>query len=160
MKRHLFYGALGGAIGAIAMKAIVRFIDRDSFGLSAKTDAKTAHEIWRRFNWRPIDDRQAERVGAALHYGFSVAAGAFYAAAAPRFPAIRAARGAAFGSALWLLGDEIAVSVSGLENPFETPVASHLSALGAHIVFGMSVDAMHPSGRIALNVNRQDALII
>lgn len=142
MKKQLFYGAVAGALGGMAMKAVVRFIDQNSFGLSAKTDARTTHEIWRLLNWGRIDDKQAERIGAALHYGFSIGSGALYATAAQRLPAMRCARGAAFGAALWLLGDEIAVSASGLENPFEAPVASHLSALGAHIAYGMLIDAM------------------
>ena len=142
MKKRLFLGALAGALGGLAMKAVVRFVDRDSFGLSAETDAKTAHEIWRRMDWPSLQEKRAGQIGAAMHYAFAVLAGAVYSAGADKYPVIRTGRGAAFGAALFCIGDEMAVSVSGLENPFLTPLISHGSALSAHVVYGMIVDSV------------------
>ena len=92
--------------------------------------------------WKPIGNQRATRIGGALHYSFSIATGALYAASAAKFPGIRIGRGAGFGAALWLVGDEIAVSASGLEDPRQTPVFSHVSALGIHILYGLIVDAV------------------
>ena len=144
MTTRLVFGALAGACGGLAMKAVVRFIDPNSFGLSAQTDARTTHEITRRMNWEPVSEKRAEQIGAALHYGFAVAAGVAYAGSAENFPVLRWGRGAAFGAALWLVGDELAVSISGLEDPFRTSLHSHCSALGAHILYGMIVDSLVP----------------
>lgn len=141
MKKRLFWGGLAGALGGVAMKAVVRLVDSDSFGLSARTDARTAHEIWRRMGWEALSERKAAQIGAAMHYGFAMAAGAAYAAGASRFPLLRAGRGTAFGAVLWLMGDEVAVSAAGLEDPFKTPLYSHVTALGAHVLYGMAVDA-------------------
>lgn len=141
MKKEVFVGAIAGAFGGLAMKAVVRLVDRNSFGLSARTDAKTTREIWRRMDWPPLSEERDEQLGAALHYGFAIAAGALYAAGAAKFPAMRTGRGAAFGAALWLVGDELAVSASGLEHPLRAPVFSHLSALAAHVLYGIVVDA-------------------
>jgi Protein of unknown function (DUF1440) len=152
MKKNLFAGAMAGALGGLAMKAVVYFVDRDSFGLSTRTDARATHEVWRRLNRTPVSQKSAEQIGAAMHYGFAIAAGALYAAAATKFPSTRLGRGAAFGAALWLVGDELAVSASGLEHPFRIPIPSHLSALAAHILYGMIVDSVQRARSGALSL--------
>jgi hypothetical protein len=116
VKKTLLFGMLGGALGGIAMKTVVALVDhgkadRSPFGLSRKTDAAAAHEVCRRMRLTQLSERHAEQAGAAMHYAFAVAAGMAYAACRGRFPQIRAARGAAFGTALWLVGDEAAVSL-------------------------------------------------
>ncbi len=135
--RKLLAGALGGALGSLAMKATVRFFDPDSFGLSSKTDANAA----RAFFGSSLEQQTAERIGAAVHYVFGIATGAAYAAVAGKYPALRAARGAAFGAGLWLLADELAVTVTRLEKPRAANARSHGSALAAHVLYGMIVDA-------------------
>jgi hypothetical protein len=151
VKRSLVTGALAGLCGGIGMKALVYKFDPDSFGLSARTDAKTARAIWRRMCWGELEERRAEIIGALVHYGFAMAAGAAYAAAAERFPVARAGRGTLFGAALWLVGDEWAVSASGLEEPGRTPLRSHLSALGAHLVYGIAVEALR-AGTVSYSI--------
>lgn len=142
MKKSLVFGAIGGALGGIAMKIVVAAVDRNSFGLSRATDAKTAHDLGRRLAVTPLSERRAELLGAGMHYAFSVMAGVAYAAGQREHPALRTGKGAAFGTALWLVGDEAAVSLAGLEDPFRTPAFSHLSALGAHVVYGLIVEAV------------------
>lgn len=144
MKKQLLLGALAGALGGLAMKAVVRLLDPASFGLSEKTDAAAAHQVWRRLGWEPVGQCRAARLGAGMHYAFSVGAGALYAGVAGRIPLLRAGRGTAFGVGLWLIGDEIAVSAAGLEDPRNAPLASHMSALGAHLLYGLMVDAVIP----------------
>jgi hypothetical protein len=146
VKKKLLFGALGGALGGIAMKSVVALVDRRAFGLSRDTDVRTAHEICRRMGLDPISERRAARLGGGMHHGFSVATGLAYAAAADAIPFLRKGRGTAFGAALWLIGDEVAVSASGLEDPFQASLFSHLSALGAHVLFGMIVAAVHAAG--------------
>jgi uncharacterized membrane protein YagU involved in acid resistance len=123
------------------MKAFVRFVDSNAFGLSAKTDAETAHAVWLRAGFGPLREAEAERIGAAMHYAFSVAAGCAYAAGARRFPSLRAGAGTLFGAVLWLVGDELAVTLAGLEDARRTPLQSHASALAAHLLYGLAVDA-------------------
>lgn len=124
------------------MKIFVRLVDPHSFGLSAKTDADTAHAVWHRAGFAPLSDPKAERIGAAMHYAFSVGAGCAYALAAPRFPTLRAGGGSLFGAALWLIGDELAVTLSGLEDASRTPLPSHASALAAHVLFGLTLSSL------------------
>lgn len=135
---RLLAGALGGALGGLAMKAVVRYCDRNAFGLSSQTDAKAARAVF----GQDLEAQNAEQLGAAIHYLFGILTGAAYAVASERYPFLRAGRGAAFGGGLWLLGDELAVSAARLENPRAANAQSHLSALAAHFVYGMVVDAL------------------
>ena len=140
MTNKVWLGALGGALGGLVMKTVVEILDPHSFGLSSRTDADTAHAIWGRMGWAALSDERARQIGAGMHYGFAVLAGIAYTGLGDRYPVIQAGRGSAFGAALWLTGDEIAVSASGLEDPWKTPAFSHASALGAHIAFGLVLD--------------------
>lgn len=119
------------------MKAVVRFCDPNSFGLSSKTDANAA----RRVLGEAVDQKRAEQIGATIHYAFGIAVGAGYAALSDTYPALRAGRGGAFGVGLWLIGDELAVSAARLENPSAANALSHASALAAHLLYGFIVDA-------------------
>lgn len=136
--RRLVAGALGGALGGLAMKAVVRYFDPNAFGLSSQTDAKAARALF----GQDLEPRHAEQVGAAIHYVFGILTGVGYAAASERFPSLRTGRGTAFGGGLWLLGDELTVSATRLESPRAANARCHLSALAAHVVYGMIVDGL------------------
>ena len=135
--RKMLAGALGGALGSVAMKAMVHVCDPDSFGLSSRTDGKAARAIL----GSGLEEKRAQRIGAAIHYVFGIATGAAYAAVTGTYPVFRAGRGAVFGAGLWLIADELAVSVTRLENPRAANARSHSSALAAHMLYGIIVDA-------------------
>src|SRR5689334_20269820 len=92
-------GAVGGALGSMAMKAVVRFCDPAAFGLSSRTDAKAARGVF----GEKLEQRTAEQIGAAVHYGFGIVTGLAYAIASVSFPALRTGHGTAFGGGLWLI---------------------------------------------------------
>lgn len=72
--------------------------------------------------------------------------GAVYGGLEHSVPAIGLGRGTLFGTALWLGADEIAVPAFGLSGPpAETPASSHLSALAAHLVYGLVADLVKRS---------------
>lgn len=59
--------------------------------------------------------------------------------------------GLGFGVALFALADEVAVPELGLSSkPSELPLSSHLSALAAHLVYGMSTEIGRRGLRLAL----------
>jgi uncharacterized membrane protein YagU involved in acid resistance len=119
------------------MKAVVRFFDPDSFGLSSKTDAKAARVVF----GTHLGEKRAGQIGAAMHYAFAIAAAAAYAEVRERYPGVAAGNGAVFGAGLWLVGDELAVTAARLESASAANAFSHASALAAHIVYGLIVDA-------------------
>jgi hypothetical protein len=80
--------------------------------------------------------RDELRVAApVMHYLFGAAMGALYGVYA-QGRQVRTS-GAAFGMAVWLGADEIAMPVLGLSQPTtRRPVEMHLQSLIAHLVFG------------------------
>jgi putative membrane protein len=86
--------------------------------------------------------------GPAVHYGMGAKLGALYGALAPSIP-IEAGSGMAYGAAVWLGADEIAVPIFGLSKlPIHTPLVSHVNALASHLVFGL---VLHFTRKIVLS---------
>jgi uncharacterized membrane protein YagU involved in acid resistance len=55
---------------------------------------------------------------------------------------MRLARGAAYGTAVWILADEIVIPFLGLSRgPRELPLGVHAYSLGGHLVYGLTLDA-------------------
>jgi hypothetical protein len=50
--------------------------------------------------------------------------------------------GVAPGALLWIGADELPISLTGISDPFRRSIASHASALIAHVVFAVTVDQM------------------
>jgi uncharacterized membrane protein YagU involved in acid resistance len=59
--------------------------------------------------------------------------------------------GAAFGTTLWLLADELAVPAAGLsKSAREIPVTTHLYSLASHMVYGWITETVRQAVRRAL----------
>jgi uncharacterized membrane protein YagU involved in acid resistance len=57
-------------------------------------------------------------------------------------PQITTGRGVAYGAAVWLFGDEIAVPALGLsKGPTEYPAKLHADVFFKHLVFGLCLEA-------------------
>lgn len=89
--------------------------------------------------------------GPAMHYAMGATSGAIYGMAAEFQPALTVGGGAPFGAAVWLMADEVAVPSLGLSGPpWESPVATHVQALAAHFVYGLTTAALRRVVRSAL----------
>ena len=75
-------------------------------------------------------------------HGFGFVSGAAYAALSESWPQIRTGYGMAYGTAVFIVGDEIAVTAAGLSNPLKKPIESHASALVAHLIFGLVLEGL------------------
>jgi putative membrane protein len=88
-----------------------------------------------------------------VHYAFGTGMGALYGSAmemAPRkLRRHSALSGAAFGSALFVGADEIAVPQLGLSTK-EAPISSHLYGFASHLVYGLSAGLVYRAIRAAL----------
>jgi hypothetical protein len=83
-----------------------------------------------------------EKLGQAVHWLYGIGVGAVYGALRSRFPSSPVIAGLGYGTALWILGDEIAVPVLGLaKGPTAHPPAVHAQSLGAHLVYGLTTAA-------------------
>ena len=90
---------------------------------------------------RPLKEEEKGLAGNLVHYLFGTAVGGIYGLLAEENPAARAGYGVAFGSALWLVSDEIAVPALGLaKGPRSYPVSVHASALASHVVYGAATE--------------------
>ncbi len=78
-----------------------------------------------------------------MHYIFGTATGGLYGAAAELTPSIGVGAAVPFGIVFWLIADETAVPALGLSKaPTEYPLSTHATALAAHCVYGLTVDAV------------------
>jgi uncharacterized membrane protein YagU involved in acid resistance len=96
--------------------------------------------------------REELRYGAAaVHYAFGGVMGALYGGLSEVSPTVRTFGGAGWGTAVWIGGDKVAVPLLGLSNPDEPlPLEANAQALAAHIVYGMTVEAVRRGVRALL----------
>jgi putative membrane protein len=147
-------GAVGGLLGAYAMNHLHALLHPEP-----KHPAKTSpRSKEKRTQEDPATVKAAiavaEKVGHRLtqrekaiadpvvHYGFGASTGAFYGAAAEVLPPITMGRGMAYGAAVWLFGDEMAVPALGLsKKPTAYPVKLHADMFLKHMAFGLCLEA-------------------
>jgi len=91
-----------------------------------------------------------KNAGPLVHYAFGTAMGALYGAVVERRRRVTPVAGPLFGSALFLSADEIGVPLAGLSGlPTEYPFSTHLEALAAHLVYGVTADVVRRGLRAA-----------
>ncbi len=147
-------GAIGGVLGAWAMNQVHTMLNPESKPAAATSPrskekrtqeepatVKAAVAVSEKVGHR-LTRREKEIAEPVVHYGFGASTGAFYGAAAEIAPPITMGRGMAYGAAVWLFGDEIAVPALGLsKGPTEYPAKLHAQVFLKHIVFGLCLEA-------------------
>lgn len=101
---------------------------------------------------REISHETKKKLGPVVHYGFGTVQGAIYGTV------VEAAgcgggllAGLIFGAALFALADELAVPALGLSGkPSESPLPTHLYALAAHLVYGLSSEVTRKGLRASI----------
>jgi len=145
-------GAAGGLVASYAMNQFqslwtnleekVSSGDDQSASDPAGDDAtvKTANAVSRSLFDHELTPQEKQWAGPAVHYAFGALMGAVYGLVALRIPA-GSASAAAYGSAVWLGADEVAVPAVGLaQSPTQVPLSSHIKAFASHIVYGVITD--------------------
>lgn len=143
-KKSLFMGAAAGLVGACAMQCFrsvwnqhyVSTPRHGVFGLDKEADLRSVERLTKVFADRVLSEGRSEQVALILHYAYGTAAGAAYSAIAETLPATRFGFGALFGTAVWIFGDEIPITLMNISNPFNRSGRSHGSAFVAHLLFG------------------------
>ncbi len=144
-------GALAGVAGAAAMKAALYLWHagtkneerHGAFGLDDQADIDSAKMLAQMLGQEEPSREVAKAIGLAMHYGYGAGAGALYALLADTYPVVRLGRGTTFGALMWLIGDEVAVTLSKLSDPHSKSLASHGAALGTHLLFGLVIDSAY-----------------
>jgi putative membrane protein len=79
--------------------------------------------------------------GPAVHYAFGGLVGGIYGALAETTPLATTGYGLPYGAAVWALADEVAVPALRLgKPPTQAPLSIHVSALGAHLAYGATLE--------------------
>ena len=113
--------------------------------------SKTAKAVSEKVLRKDISTEQAQKAAPAVHYGFGTMVGGVYGALAEIAPLFRLGNGTAYGAAVWLFADEIALPLLKLSKaPQKYPVSQHLYALVSHLVYGATTHALSRAVRRVL----------
>jgi putative membrane protein len=100
-----------------------------------------------------LSKERKRAAGPVVHYAFGAVAGALYGGLVEYKRHSRLSRGALLGTALFIGADEIAVPALGLsQSPTEYPLSVHARALSAHLVYGLTAEAVRKKVRRALTL--------
>lgn len=81
--------------------------------------------------------------GEAVHYLTGAGLGMAYALLGRRWPGVSAARGAAYGIAVWATVEETGLALLELKPPpWRVEPAEHSFAAASHLVFGLALEAV------------------
>lgn len=114
---------------------------------------KAADEAARVALGRPLSRPEKTEIGGpAAHYALGAAAGAIYGITREAAPGSRFSRGGPFGTALFIVADQIGLPMVGLSpQPLKAfPLSTNVQHLAAHLVYGMSTAAAYSLIRRAL----------
>lgn len=129
--------------GAQAMQPVQGSTGDQSQDVKEQDDAtvETAKVISRAVFDHELQESEKKPAGAVVHYAFGTATGGLYGALAEVSPQVTTAAGLPFGTAFWLIADEISVPLLKLsKGPTEYPVSTHVYALASHLVYGMTAE--------------------
>lgn len=152
LARGLVAGALGSAVQNLFFKLRpAPAVPRGAFSPpeQAQLEEREAETITRRFvesmMMRPLSEEGKKAGAAIVHYAFGALWGGLYGLARETIPGAKTpASGLVFGSAVWILGDQIVVPAFRLAGgPSDYPLKTHAYGLAAHLVYGASVWAAY-----------------
>jgi uncharacterized membrane protein YagU involved in acid resistance len=119
-------------------------------GESEDATVKAADKVIAIATCHHLSREQKKKAGPVVHYAFGAVMGALYGAAVQRQRHLSPVAGVMFGSALFFGADEIGVPLAGLSGPPTAyPISTHLEALTAHLVYGVTADFVRRAVRAA-----------
>jgi putative membrane protein len=105
------------------------------------SNERAAQAIAKRTVNRPLTREELEAAAPLLHYLFGSVLGAVYGGLVERARETPLLSGAAFGTAVWVGADEIAMPALGLSSSnADYPLEAHAQSFAAHIVYGITTD--------------------
>ncbi|MFP5286044.1 MAG: DUF1440 domain-containing protein [Thermoanaerobaculia bacterium] len=160
----LALGALAGAAATWIMGQVTTFLyEREDEQARRREDQargeKTAYEVAAEkaagFADRQLSDDERKKLGSAIHWAVGIGAGALHGVLRRRLvgrglgPDLLV--GAAFGTAVWLLLDEVGNVALGLTpGPAAFPWQTHARGLAGHVVLGLATEGvMQAADRVA-----------
>jgi hypothetical protein len=150
VSKGIIAGILGGLAGAWTMNQFQRIVmatkplaEQEEKRESEDATMKVAQAVAKPFLQRDLTKEEKQKAGPVVHYAYGAAIGGLYGGAATEDRGTTAGFGAAYGTAAFVLGDEVALPALGLSgNPLDYPVSSHAEALASHLVYGLTLEAV------------------
>ena len=161
--KGLFAGLAGGLAGTCAMTQFQNGWSKvlstngknqkqPESGKSEDATQKTASAL-ARLAGQELTPGAKKHASSSVHYVFGTSMGALYGTAMEtvlrKVQHHSALSGAAFGSALFVGADEIAVPRLGLSSG-KAPLSSHLYGFASHLVYGLTAGLVYQAVRKAL----------
>ncbi len=143
---HIWQGAMAGMVGGLVASWTMNQFQSLLSSSSSQDDGDNATQKAAEAMAEPILDRELTKsekrtAGPVVHYAFGTLMGGLYGLLAERSPTVACAGGLPFGAGLWFGADEVAVPAFGFgPRASETPASTHVSALAAHLVYGLTTD--------------------
>jgi len=159
--KGLIAGVAGGLLASFLMEqfqaawsaAAAAIVPRKNRG-GRKSDpatVKAANLVTEKITGRKLPPDYKALGGEAVHYGMGASSAAVYGVLAEVAPVVTIGDGAAFGTSLWLLADELALPAAGLsKSAREIPIKTHIYALASHLVYGWIAETVRQAVRRAL----------
>lgn len=166
--KHVLAGIAGGIIGSTAMVAFNRVLAAVGFaeddegrhdqqrhvaGKPNDTDGTIADEpasitatagAVERLTGRRLTEPGRRALGSIGHHGFGAVVGGVYGLIASRRPGVTRGAGLPYGACVWFAAAEVGMPAAGLaRSPRTYPASRHLASLGSHLVFGLTLAAVH-----------------
>jgi uncharacterized membrane protein YagU involved in acid resistance len=159
--KGLVAGIIGGLLASFLMEqfqagwsAAAEAIRPSKKQAGRKADpatVKAANAVSQKVAGRKIPAAYKPAAGEAVHYGMGAGSAAFYGALAEVVPVVTLGDGLAFGTAVFVLADEVAVPKAGLSKPpQEIPLTTHVYALASHLVYGWITETVRRAVRATL----------
>lgn len=134
-----------------------KLTEDEKAGQESSSDAETpstvkaADAISEEVFGHELTKSEKEVAGPAMHYAFGAATGGVYGAMAEFVPDVTVGAGMPFGTAVWLLADEVTVPLLGLsKSPTQYPLSKHAYALASHFVYGLTTEVVRRAVRNAM----------
>jgi uncharacterized membrane protein YagU involved in acid resistance len=145
-------GIVAGAVATWLMdKATTVLYERESKEVRQREDqargGKTAYgvaadKVARLANKR-LSDEQRSRFGNDIHWVMGISGGVLYGLLRPRLRAASIGHGLLFGTAFFLVMDELATPLLGLTpGPQAFPWQTHARGFAGHLVYGTALDTV------------------
>ena len=157
-------GVAGGLLASLMMEQFQFLWSKASQAIADARDAekprgrkaepatvKAAQSISKSVFGKKISKSKKKLAGEAVHYAMGATSGAIYGATVEALPFTTVGDGLAFGTAVWVLADEVSVPALQLSKPAtEIPVSTHVYALASHLVYGWTTELVRRAVRKAL----------
>jgi len=148
-------GLVGGLVGTVVMggfQSLLSLLFEEEKKSKKKEEepanVKAAKEISEGVFDHKLTKSEKEPAGEMMSYAMGATSGLIYGAASEIAPVTSTGAGLPFGTAVWLVADEVVVPALGLsKSPTEYPFSSHAYGLSSHLVYGLTTDIVRRAVR-------------